>query len=355
VRAAFIVLAFAGGVGVALYLVGWALTTDRLERPANGRRASRRQMAGLGLIFLGALVFLRAVNVWFGDSLMWAVGLVAFGTAAMWDRPGATGLNGPGPVMADTTPGRLRIGAGAFLMIAGLAALFSSLGTIADIGPAIFATALTAAGFMLIFGPWVLGLIRDLGQERRDRIRSEERADMAAHLHDSVLQTLALIQRTGDPKHMVTLARGQERELRSWLYGRNTNDDTERLGSTIETLAAKIEQTHNVPVDVVRVGDAPLTEHTRALAAATGEAIVNAARHASADHVSVYIEAGAQVIEVFVSDQGCGFDIEAIPPDRRGIKDSIIGRMTRHGGTAEITSQVGEGTEVRLVLPVEAS
>ncbi len=353
VRAAFIVLAFAGGVGVAVYLAGWALTVDRLEQVNPRNPTSRRQLAGLGLVFLGVLVFLRTTGIWFGDSLMWAVGLVAFGTAAMWERPGAGGQGGLGAVITDSNPGRLRIAVGALIMVAGLAALIGNLETMSDIGPAIVAAALTAAGFMLVFGPWVLGLVRDLGKERQDRIRSEERAEMAAHLHDSVLQTLALIQRTDDPRRMVTLARGQERELRSWLYRRHPDEDTERVGSVIEQLAARIEQDHRVPVEVVRVGDAPLDDHTRALAAAAGEAIANAARHSGAERVSVFIEVEPRSVEVYVTDQGRGFDVTAIPEDRRGIEHSIIGRMRRHGGSAEIVSQPGEGTEVRLTLPRE--
>jgi signal transduction histidine kinase len=354
VRAAFIVLAFAGGIGIALYLAGWALTVDRLEEVGPRVSADRRQLAGLALVFVGMLVFLRTVGIWFGDSLMWAVALVSFGTAAMWDRPGADGPGGLGAAITDSNPGRLRIAIGALVMVAGLATLIGNLGTVSDLGPAIVAAALTAAGFMLVFGPWVLGLVRDLGKERLDRVRSQERAEMAAHLHDSVLQTLALIQRSDDPRQMVTLARGQERELRGWLYGPRNDDDDDRVGTVIEQLAARIEQDHRVPVEVVRVGDAPLDARTRALAAATGEAIANAARHSGAERVSVFMEVEPRVIEVYVTDQGDGFDPSQVPEDRRGIRDSIMGRMQRHGGTADIVSHPGEGTEVRLTLPREA-
>jgi signal transduction histidine kinase len=173
---------------------------------------------------------------------------------------------------------------------------------------------------------------------------------MAAHLHDSVLQTLALIQRTDDRRRMVTLARAQERELRAWLFGVQATAGY-RLSAALTELGARVEADHDVPVEVVTVGDAGMDDRLQALVAAAGEAVVNAARHSGAPSVSLYTEVGEEAVEVWVSDQGKGFDPAAVPPDRRGISQSVVGRMQRHGGSATVTSTVGEGTEVYLRLP----
>jgi signal transduction histidine kinase len=244
----------------------------------------------------------------------------------------------------------MRIAAGALLLLAGFASFSSSIDAIESLGPAITAAALTAAGFTIIFGPWVTSLARDLAEERRNRIRADERTDMAAHLHDSVLQTLALIQRSDDPKRMVTLARAQERDLRNWLYG---SEDALATGlrQALEQAAGTVEDKHDVPVEVVIVGDTPLDASTNALVAAAGEAMTNAAKHSGASRVSVFAEVRDDEIEVFVTDQGVGFSPSDVDTDRHGIADSIRGRMGRHGGGAEISSDPGEGTEVRLSLP----
>lgn len=177
---------------------------------------------------------------------------------------------------------------------------------------------------------------------------------MAAHLHDSVLQTLALIQRTDDPRRMVTLARAQERELRRWLFESVPTAAAETVASALRAAAERVEADHDVPVEVVTVGDAELDERLRALAAAAGEAITNAAAHSGAGRVSVFCEVTDEGVEVYVVDQGKGFDPAAVAPDRRGIRDSIKGRVERHGGTARVDSRVGEGTEVALRMSREA-
>ncbi|MEN8042015.1 MAG: ATP-binding protein, partial [Actinomycetota bacterium] len=190
----------------------------------------------------------------------------------------------------------------------------------------------------------------DLGTERRARIRSEERAEVAAHLHDSVLQTLALIQRADDPKKMVTLARAQERDLRAWLYDPEASDD-ETLKGALSSAAAKVEEAHDIPVSVVVVGDTDLpVDKQKALVGAATEAMMNASKHSGGGNVSVYAEAMEDKVDVFVTDQGDGFDVDTIDGDRRGISESIQGRMSRHGGTAEIVSAPGEGTEVHLTM-----
>lgn len=174
---------------------------------------------------------------------------------------------------------------------------------------------------------------------------------MAAHLHDSVLQTLALIQRTDDPKRMVTLARSQERELRSWLFDESAGNE-ETLRGALQHAASRVEEAHDVPVSVVVVGDAALpSDRQGALVGAATEAMMNAAKHSGADRVSVFAEATNGSVDVFVTDQGTGFDPDTVDGDRRGVSESIKGRMVRHGGFAAVESSVGGGTEVHLTMP----
>ncbi len=343
VRAAFVSLSLAGGAGIILYLVGSAIAVQSEEEPAPPPEG--RQIAAMALVFLGMMIFFRGLGLWFGDSVVWSGTLLAFGGAAMWDRTSL--FDAPERGLA---PSRMRIAAGALLLLAGFASFSSSIDAIESMGPAVTAAALTAAGFTIIFGPWVTSLARELAEERRNRIRADERTDMAAHLHDSVLQTLALIQRSDDPKRMVTLARAQERDLRSWLYG---SEDALATGlrQALEETAGSVEDKHDVPVEVVVVGDVPLNQNTNALVAAAGEAMTNAAKHSGATKVSLFAEVRDDEVEVFITDQGSGFDPGNIDTDRHGITDSIRGRMNRHSGEAEIISELGEGTEVRLTLP----
>jgi signal transduction histidine kinase len=207
-----------------------------------------------------------------------------------------------------------------------------------------------------VFGPWIVRLVGQLGDERRERIRSEERADMAAHLHDSVLQTLALIQRNTEASSEArSLARRQERELRAWLYdGRHRSDGAAgdapaTLALALDRITDEVESDHpEVEVDVVLVGDCPLDQGVAALVKAVREAVVNAANHSGEPVVSVYVEVDRGRVEAFVRDRGRGFDPGAVDADRQGIAHSIVGRMARHGGRAEVHSSPGEGTEVTL-------
>jgi signal transduction histidine kinase len=345
VRAAFVSLTLAGAVGVALYLVGSAVAVP-LEAPSR-QKASVREMVALAVMFIGTLFFFRGLGLWFGDSIVWPGTLLAFGGAAIWDRTNLFDA----PEGSGSAPTRTRIIVGALLLLAGLAGFSTSLDAIQGLGPALTAAALTAAGFTFIFGPWVASLGKDLARERRDRIRSEERSDMAAHLHDSVLQTLALIQRTDDPKRMITLARAQERDLRNYLYGSQDRDSTGGLREALQDAATTVEAAHDVPIDVVVVGDAPVSERMSALVAAAREAMNNAAHHSGATKVSVFAEVKAGSVEVFVTDQGRGFRRDEVASDRHGIADSILARVKRQGGEAEVSSEPGEGTEVRLLLP----
>lgn len=237
--------------------------------------------------------------------------------------------------------GLVLLGAGITVFLAGqnqLEATVSALGGVLVI--------LVGAGLLL--GPWLWRLWRDLESERRERIVSEERADLAAHLHDSVLQTLALIQKqSDDPKSVTRLARRQERELRTWLYG-DLRDDESSFAAALTKYSAEVEDTFGVPVEVVTVGDTEIDDSVRALLQAAREATVNAAKHSGAANVDVFAEAGPDGTEAFVRDRGVGFDPASVPDGRLGVRRSIVDRMERHGGAATIRSTPGEGTEVRL-------
>ena len=214
---------------------------------------------------------------------------------------------------------------------------------------------LFVGGVAVVFGPWWLRLARDLVEERQARVRAEERADMAARIHDSVLQTLALIQRqAGDPHQVVRLARAQERELRSWLFGGKVPgavaDDDATVQAAVERIQRDVEAAHGVPVEAVVVGDAPLDDDLRALVEAGREATVNSAKWSGASSVSLFVEVNGDGVSMFVRDRGRGFDPEAVPPDRKGLAESIRGRMTRHGGSATVRSTSDEGTEVALTM-----
>jgi signal transduction histidine kinase len=352
VRAAFVTLSMVWGLGVLVYFGMWLMELDRVE-DVEPEAVAPHQALGLGIAFAGLVLMLGAFGWWPSSALVLTVGALAFGTAALIDR------NMPGPLAALVDPsvdrpGRLRMLVGIGLLIGGLAVFAANVGPIYEIGPVLLAVALTGVGILVAFGPWVTRLARDLSTERRERIRQEERAEMAAHLHDSVLQTLALIQRSDDPARMSMLARHQESELRDWLYGNASLDGVDLLSTALRDAARRIEADHQVPIDVVVVGDHPLNETTRALLGAASEAMVNAAKHSAADRISLYFEAEEGELVVYVTDQGKGFEPGDVAGDRRGIRESIETRVERVGGVAAIESEPGEGTEVVLRMPVSA-
>jgi signal transduction histidine kinase len=365
VRITFVVLALAGGVGVLAYGALWAFT-DVGERTPTEHRApmSTQQAVALGLIVVGVLLLLRRAGLWFGDALVWPIALAGLGSAIVWARSDdddrsrwsrATARLPRVPVTAATSgpasPSRVIIGT--VLVAAGVGGFLAAnegLQAITDLALAVVAA---VGGLALLFGPWLWSLVEQLGAERRERIRHEERAELAAHLHDSVLQTLALIQRSSDqPRRMVALARRQERELRGWLYGQQDGAATTTLTDAVEEVAEEVEATHDLSVEVVVVGDAPVDHRLRALLAATREACVNAAKHAGVAEVSVYVEVEPHAVNAFVRDRGTGFDPATVPRDRRGIRESISGRLERHGGHGRVWSEPGEGTEVELCVPL---
>jgi signal transduction histidine kinase len=247
-----------------------------------------------------------------------------------------------------------RVGLGIALVIAAGFAFLQATGALSAARDVLLAVIAAVVVLGVIFAPWIVRLVRSLAAERAQRIRSQERAEVAAHLHDSVLQTLALVQRrASEPHEVAALARRQERELRAWLAGRPARGQVARIRAALEAAAAEVEQRHSVPIDVVAVGDRDLDPESEAVVAAAREAMTNAAKFGGGSAVDVYAECTDGRVQVFVRDRGPGFDTAAIPADRRGVRESIVGRMERHGGRATIRSAPGEGTEVELTLDRE--
>lgn len=350
VRAAFVVLASIWGLGVVVYLVIWLLTTDRVA-DAEPPETTYERSLGAGTFFIGVLVLLGSLGLLPPLPVVAIAGALSFGLAALY----SSGTPSPIASFLDPKvehPSRLRIGVGLLLLMTGLALLASSVGTFTRVGAAAAAVTLTGLGIAVAFGPRVYRMARELNAERTERIRQEERAEVAAHLHDSVLQTLALIQRSDDPRRAAMLARVQERDLRRWLYGTAPLDGVDLLSTALEETAAAVEADHGVRVEVVTVGDAPVSLTTRPLLLAAREAMVNAGKHAGVSTVSVLLEAGEEKVEVWVTDQGKGFDPSTIPPDRRGISHSMTARVIRAGGDVTVESSPGEGSEIHLSVPV---
>jgi signal transduction histidine kinase/phage shock protein PspC (stress-responsive transcriptional regulator) len=374
VRCGFVALSIASGLGVALYAVGWALMPSRPDG-REGPRAVRGDAiatGAFGAVVLGGLLLVRTMGLWPGDVVVWplAAALVGLALLAMRTTPGAPTAELPDwpllhrlppdaadavAVLIGTRRGALaRIVAGVACVSVGLAAFVVSVDSWRALRGTFVATVAVVIGVVLVVGPGVSRLVHALVSERRERIRADERAEVAAHLHDSVLQTLALVQRRADePREVVRLARMQERELRAWLLGGDASgaSASTSLGAALEELAAAIESEQGVPVEVVRVRDCGI-EGTEPLLAAAREAILNAARHSGASTVSVYLEVEPDQATIFVRDRGAGFDPETVPADRGGISHSIIGRMTRAGGRAAVHSSAHAGTEIELVLPL---
>lgn len=336
-RIALTALTLLGGVGAMAYAGLWIFTPALDDAPS-----TRRSPLSLMLVFLalvGSAVGVLGVS---GASLSVAVPLavVAIGAVLAWlayDR----GLNTP--------VGLVAVAAGAVLVIGGVvvAAVTWESGS----GSAILATALTLVGFGALVVPLVLKLWRSLSQEQAAKAVSEERAEIAARLHDSVLQTLALIQkRAGDSREVTRLARAQERELRAWLFDAPSAAPTTCFGA-LEAACGEVEDLFDMRVSAVTVGeDAELTEAAKLLIQAAREAMVNAGKHAGVDAVDVYAELLAGELSIFVRDRGVGFDVDAIPADRHGIRDSIRARVEGTGGRVRISSTPGEGTEVELAV-----
>ena len=380
-RIVFGATTLASGLGLVAYLLAWwLLPADRAaaaapavaaeqRRSARNRRAALEVGSGVGCLVVAILLTFRELGLPFSDALTWPLVLVAAGGALIWrqsvGRPGsrvAASASAPAAAapLPQDAPGESRpavisrIGIGVTLVVAAAIVFLQFSGAPAAASEVALVALVVAIALVVIFAPFFVRLLTSLSIERAERIRSQERAEVAAHLHDSVLQTLALMQkRADDPREVAALARRQERELRTWLSGAPARAAGERwLAPALQAAADEIEQAHGVAIDVVAVGDVPLDRDGEALVAAAREAMLNAAKFAGdAGAVAVYAEAGDERLEVFVRDRGPGFDPAAVPPDRRGVRESIVGRMQRHGGRAAIhAAPGGGGTEVELVL-----
>ncbi|MGI8810507.1 MAG: PspC domain-containing protein [Acidimicrobiales bacterium] len=373
VRVAVVALTVAGGTGALLYVAAWLMLpedgSDRslAQAAATDRGKDLGEVLAIGAIVLGVILLVRATGIWFSDAFVWPLLLAGVGLAVIWRQAGDEDRSsllrvvdrlprsGVGQAPADLRSrraGLARIGLGVVLVVSGVGAFLAASDAFSAVRQGVLASAGIIAGLALITGPFWVRMGRDLAVERRKRIRSEERAEVAAHLHDSVLQTLALIQRNADdPRAVVTMARRQERELRGWLF-ENEQDlpGADTLAAGLARAGEEVEGLHGVSIDVVAVGDLPLDDRTRALVAAAREAMVNAAKWSGDQTVSVYAEVRDGAASVFVRDWGAGFDPATVAPDRHGVRESIVDRMTRHGGEAVVRSSLGEGTEVELRL-----
>ncbi len=363
VRLCFVALTLAAGIGAAAYLAAWLASVPGTAAISAPQPTSVRQALALGFIVLGVLVMLRQTGLWLGDRFVWPALLVAAGSAVIWTRGDEADRARWSRAVrrlptrwqrAATGSGvRVRVAGGMLLIAAGLWRFLTTANRTPGLSTsAPVAVAATLVSLAVVAGPWFWRLGRQLTEERRQRIRSQERAEVAAHLHDSVLQTLALIQRTDEPRQMASLARSQERELRSWLYGGARAADHTLLSTAMNDTAAEIERAYSVRIDVVTVGERRIDDPTGALVLAAREAMINAAAHSGADRVSVYVETSPEQVTAYVRDQGHGFDPADVPADRRGIADSIEGRMIRFGGVAALSTAPGRGTEVKLQVSV---
>ena len=349
-RLAFVVLAFAQGFGVVLYAAFWIIVPPDPDQAEPRRRLWLRVMVA---VFAAAAIIGVVANTVTGHYFVPIV-LALLGAALIWRQSTETERERWVQIshssLVSPLAGRVglvRMASGVAMVIAGAVIVIARGEGIGQLRDAFFAVIVVVVGIALITGPLWVRTVGELAEERRERIRAVEREEMAAHLHDSVLQTLALIQRNaGSPREVARLARAQERELRTLLYGSQVASGS--LAAALHGAAAEVEDDYAITVDEVVVGDAPLDERLAAVAKAAREALINAAKHAAVASVSLYAEVDPAVVEVYVRDRGKGFQPDDIPDDRHGVRGSIEERMTRHGGTAEIRSQVGGGTEVKL-------
>ncbi len=362
VRLAFILSSLAGGAGLAAYVFLWALTPQSKEptllpgaRPLAVDRATneslRNLVVGVVLLVVGGVLYAQQQGVNLRLGVLIPLLTVAGGAVLAWSQLDDADR---GRWLVGGNEGRraglVRLGIGIALAAIGVVALATQGRGFAGVWDVGIPAVAVLAGAALIAAPWGVRLWSDLRVEQAERIRETERADIAAHLHDSVLQTLALIQRkAAEPAEVTRLARAQERELRGWLYA-GPRGSQASLASAVTEAAHEVEDLHGIPIELVVTGDRPLDAGGTAVVRALREAMLNAVRHGAVP-VSAYVEVGSQVVEAFVRDHGPGFDIEAIPRDRLGVRESILGRMSRHGGSAAVR-RLENGTEVSLSLPV---
>ena len=353
VRVLFILMSIAGGLGVALYGAYWIVLptspdTTRSRIPAwlefvMGGLAAVLAVTGVATATPVGGLFIPTLLACLGGALIWRQAsdadrgrLRTMSRSSLEAKPG-------------DRAGRLRIVLGAALVVVG-AVIVLARTSFPAVRDAALLIVVTVIGIALLTGPWWMRMVTQLTAERNERIRSQERADIAAHLHDSVLQTLALIQRNASSaREVARLARGQERELRNLLYADRSTSG--QLSDELRRASAEVEDAYAIGVELVIVGDAPMDDTLSAATAAAREALVNAAKHAGVSTVSLYAEVEAEAVSIFVKDRGSGFDLGTVADDRQGVRGSIIGRVERHGGQVNLRSEAGYGTEVEIRMP----
>ncbi len=369
VRTLFVVATIFSGFGAAAYVLSWLLipesgSTGNIASRALADRRGIALAAGLGSLLTILLILGSALGASWLGTVAWPLVVSVVGLVLIWrNAPEGEqallhrltdpllGLAGGG----SRTRIALRVAVAAALFLTGLSALLSGHPdqyTLHELG----GVALVLAAVVIVLGPWWLRIARDLVVERQARIRAEERADMASRVHDSVLQTLALIQRRADdPQQVVQLARAQERELRSWLFDDRAPGSLDGQAATladgIRLIQQEVEAQHGIPVEAITVGDCDLDDDLAALLAAAREATVNAVKWSGAEVVSLFAEVEPAEVAVYVRDRGRGFDPAAVPGDRKGLAESIHARMARRGGSAVVRTAPGDGTEVSLRMP----
>ncbi|MBF4136162.1 MULTISPECIES: ATP-binding protein [Streptomyces] len=364
VRLAFVALFVANGLGALLYAAFWSFVPLGVgglspQPPTAPAKADRGQLVALLALLVASMVFVASVDLnGTARAYLFPALLVGAGVAVVWrqaDNARRARWAEAGRRRRNLT--LARSAAGVLLVGAGVSGMFVIQGSAEHLGAVLQASLAVLVGVALLAGPWLVRMAQDLGQERLMRIRAQERAEVAAHVHDSVLHTLTLIQRNADrPAEVRRLARSQERELRNWLHrpegsGRAAEDEPATLAEAVKRTAAEVEDKHGVPLEVVLVGDCPLDEPLPALIQAAREAMVNAAKYGGeGGPVQVFAEVSGPEVFVSVRDRGPGFDLDAVPADRMGVRESIIGRMERHGGTARLRSAPDGGTEVELEM-----
>ncbi|MFH9644753.1 PspC domain-containing protein [Streptomyces albidoflavus] len=364
VRLAFVALFVANGLGALLYAAFWSFVPLGVgglspQPPSAPAKADRGQLVALLTLLVASMVFVASVDLnGTARAYLFPALLVGAGVAVVWrqaDNARRARWAEAGRRRRNLT--LARSAAGVLLVGAGVSGMFVIQGSAEHLGAVLQASLAVLVGVALLAGPWLVRMAQDLGQERLMRIRAQERAEVAAHVHDSVLHTLTLIQRNADrPAEVRRLARSQERELRNWLHrpegsGRAAEDEPATLAEAVKRTAAEVEDKHGVPLEVVLVGDCPLDEPLPALIQAAREAMVNAAKYGGeGGPVQVFAEVSGPEVFVSVRDRGPGFDLDAVPADRMGVRESIIGRMERHGGTARLRSAPDGGTEVELEM-----
>ncbi|PSJ24593.1 histidine kinase [Streptosporangium nondiastaticum] len=375
VRLVFVALLLAQGMGAVLYAVFWfvvplgvggveaprpvpAETAPDGRRRLLARKPDRGQVVALAALVIGAAIFVDNLHLGRANAYIWPLLLVGAGVALVWRQSdNARRAHWMEVGRSKRVLPLARGAAGVALAAAGVTGIVVLQSSAAHLGAVLQASLAVLVGIALLAGPSVVRMTQDLSAERTMRIRAQERAEVAAHVHDSVLHTLTLIQRNAeDAREVARLARAQERELRAWLYkpegrGKDEAEQPDTLAEAVKAAAAEVEDHHGVPIEVVVVGDCPLDERLAAQMQAAREAMVNAAKYGGeGGAVQVYAEVEGRTVFLSVRDRGPGFDLDAVPDDRMGVRESIIGRMQRNGGTARLRSVPGGGTEVELEM-----